>query len=115
MSSSASGPNTSKTPHLIDTYQRMRALVFEVDVELVESLGAEKYVHFTVQGASAHSAHLAELAADSGISENEFVARLPAQSAAMAGERTEVALDTTKLAIFDADTGANLTIPPATG
>ena len=108
-------PEHLEDANLIDTYQRLRALVFEVDVELVESLGAEKIVHFTVQGASAHSAHLAELAADSGIGENEFVARLPAQSAAMAGQRIEVALDTTKLAIFDADTGANLTIPPATG
>ena len=81
-------PEHLEDANLIDTYQRLRALVFEVDVELVESLGAEKIVHFTVQGASAHSAHLAELAADSGISENEFVARLPAQSAAMAGQRT---------------------------
>ena len=108
-------PEHLEDANLIDTYQRLRALVFEVGVELVESLGAEKIVHFTVEGASAHSAQLTELAADSGISENEFVARLPAESAATAGQRIELALDTTKLAIFDADTGANLTIPPATG
>ena len=108
-------PEHLEDANLIDTYQRLRALVFEVSVELVESLGAEKIVHFTVEGASAHSAQLTELAADSGVSENEFVARLPAESAATAGQRIELALDTTKLAIFDADTGANLTIPPATG
>jgi multiple sugar transport system ATP-binding protein len=101
--------------NLIDTFQRLRALVFEVGVELVESLGAEKIVHFTVEGASAHSAELTELAADSGIGENDFIARLPAESAATAGRRIELALDTIKLAIFDADSGANLTIPPATG
>jgi multiple sugar transport system ATP-binding protein len=108
-------PEHLEDANVIDTYQRLRALVFEVGVELVESLGAEKIVHFTVDGASAHSAQLTELAADSGISENDFVARLPAESAATAGQRVELALDTTKLAIFDADTGANLTIPPATG
>ena len=108
-------PEHLEDANLIDTYQRLRALVFEVGVELVESLGAEKIVHFTVEGASAHSAQLTELAADSGVSENEFVARLPAESAATAGQRIELALDTTKLAIFEADTGANLTIPPATG
>ena len=108
-------PEHLEDANLIDTYQRLRALVFEVGVELVESLGAEKIVHFTVEGASAHSAQLTELAADSGVSENEFVARLPAESAATAGQRIELAFDTTKLAIFDADTGANLTIPPATG
>jgi multiple sugar transport system ATP-binding protein len=100
---------------LIDTYQRLRALVFEVGVDMVESLGAEKIVHFTVEGASAHSAQLAELATESGVGENEFVARLPAQSTATAGERIELAFDTTKLAIFDADTGANLTVAPAAG
>jgi multiple sugar transport system ATP-binding protein len=108
-------PEHLEDANLIDTYQRLRALVFEVGVELVESLGAEKIVHFTVEGASAHSAQLTELAADSPIGENEFVARLPAESAATAGQRIELALDTTKLAIFDADTGANLTIQPATG
>ena len=108
-------PEHLEDANLIDTYQRLRALVFEVGVELVESLGAEKIVHFTVEGASAHSAQLTELAADSGVTENEFVARLPAESAATAGQRIELAFDTTKLAIFDADTGANLTIPPAAG
>jgi multiple sugar transport system ATP-binding protein len=108
-------PEHLEDANLIDTYQRLRALVFEVGVELVESLGAEKIVHFTVEGASAHSAQVTDLAADSQIEEDEFVARLPAESAATAGQRIELALDTTKLAIFDADTGANLTIPPATG
>jgi multiple sugar transport system ATP-binding protein len=100
---------------LIDKYQRLGAMVFEVGVDMVESLGAEKIVHFTVEGASAHSAHLTELAAESGVDENEFIARLPAQSSATPGERIELAFDTTKLAIFDADSGANLTIPPANG
>jgi multiple sugar transport system ATP-binding protein len=108
-------PEHLEDANLIDTFQRLRALVFEVGVELVESLGAEKIVHFTVEGASAHSAQLTELAADSGIGENDFIARLPAESAATAGQRIELALDTTKLVIFDADSGANLTIPPATG
>jgi multiple sugar transport system ATP-binding protein len=100
---------------VMDKYKRLGALVFEVGVDMVESLGAEKIVHFTIEGAAAHSAQLTELAAESGVGENEFIARLPAQSSATAGERIELAFDTTKLVIFDADTGANLTIPPATG
>src|SRR5246127_1544578 len=95
-------PEHLEDANLIDTYQRLRALVFEAGVELVESLGAEKIVHFTVEGASAHSAQLAELAADSGVAENKFIARLPAQTVAAAGQRIELALDTTKLVIFDA-------------
>ena len=108
-------PEHIEDAKLMDKYMRLGALVFEVGVDMVESLGAEKIVHFTIEGASAHSAQLTELAAESGVGENEFIARLPAQSSATAGERIELAFDTTKLAIFDADTGANLTIPPATG
>jgi len=97
---------------LIDLYQRLRALVFEVRAEMVESLGAEKYVYFTAPGAGAQAEQLAELAADSGASENEFVARVSAESKVTKGQPLELAFDTTKIAIFDADTGANLTIPP---
>ena len=35
---------------LIDTYARIRALTFEVTVDFVESLGADKYVHFQHRG-----------------------------------------------------------------
>ncbi|MBV9512462.1 MAG: sn-glycerol-3-phosphate ABC transporter ATP-binding protein UgpC [Mycobacteriaceae bacterium] len=104
-------PEHIEDAKLIDAYQRLSALVFEVSVDMVESLGAEKIVHFTVEGASVHSAQLDELAADTAAGENEFVARVPAASAARAGERIELAFDTTKLSIFDPDSGANLTIP----
>ncbi|WP_102146006.1 ABC transporter ATP-binding protein [Mycobacterium hubeiense] len=98
---------------LLDGYARIRALIFEVKVDMVESLGADKYVHFKLEGAGARSAQLAELAAESGVGENEFVARVSTASKAKTGETLELAFDTTKLAIFDADTGMNLTIPDA--
>ncbi len=98
---------------LIDTYARIRALTFEVKVDVVESLGADKYVHFKTEGAGAHAAQLAELAADSGAGENEFVARVSTESAVTEGQTMELAFDTSKLAIFDADSGVNLTIPPS--
>src|SRR5215211_3249177 len=47
---------------LIDAYQRLRALTFEVKADIVESLGSEKLVYFTAPGAGAHSTQLAELA-----------------------------------------------------
>jgi multiple sugar transport system ATP-binding protein len=100
---------------LIDTYARIRALTFEVKVDFVESLGADKYVHFKTEGAGAHAEQLAELAADSGAGENEFVARVSTESRATPGQTMELAFDTTKIAIFDGDTGANLTIPPTSG
>lgn len=77
--------------------------------DIVESLGADKYVHFTIEGAGAEAAQLAELAADSGAGANEFVARVSAESTAAGGQQIQLAFDTSKLAIFDAATGVNLT------
>ncbi|MCX2714863.1 ABC transporter ATP-binding protein [Mycolicibacterium sp. J2] len=94
----------------IDSYARIRAHVFEVTVDLVESLGAEKYLHFRTEGEGAQSAQLAQLAADSGAGVNEFVARVSAASEVRTGQKAELALDTSKLVIFDAATGANLSI-----
>jgi multiple sugar transport system ATP-binding protein len=98
---------------LIDTYARIRALSFEVTVDLVESLGSDKYIHFHTEGDGAKAALLAELTPDSGTSENQFVARVPTETKAVAGQPAELAFDTAKVTLFDADTGANLSIPPA--
>src|SRR5689334_14354738 len=98
---------------VMDTYARIRALIFEVTVDLVESLGADKYVHFSTEGAGAQAAQLAQLAAESGVGENEFVARVSVESQAKQGEKLSLAFDTSKLTIFDADTGRNLTLPDA--
>ena len=97
----------------IDGYQRIRALTFEAKVDMVESLGADKYVYFTTAGPAVHSARLDELEAEGEVHENQFVARVPAESSATIGQSVELALDVTKLAVFDGDTGVNLTIAPA--
>ena len=97
----------------IDGYQRIRALTFEAKVDMVESLGADKYVYFTTAGPAVHSVQLDELEAEGEVHENQFVARVPAESSATIGQSVELALDVTKLAVFDGDTGVNLTIAPA--
>ena len=98
---------------LLDTYARLGAVTFDVNVELVESLGAEKYVHFRAEGAGAHAAQLAQLAAESGAGENEFIARVSTESKAKKGQSLQLAFNPAKLLVFDADTGANLTLPPS--
>jgi multiple sugar transport system ATP-binding protein len=98
---------------LIDGYQRITATTFEIKVDLVESLGADKYVYFASAGYDVHSARLDELAAESEVAENRFVARVSAESKAAIGQSMELAFDTAKLAVFDADSGANLTVADA--
>lgn len=99
---------------LIDAYQRIRALTFQVKVNLVESLGADKYLYFTTESPAVHSVQLDELAeveGESALHENQFVARVPAESKVAIGQSVGLAFDTARLAVFDADSGANLTIP----
>lgn len=99
---------------LIDAYQRIRALTFQVKVNLVESLGADKYLYFTTESPAVHSVQLDELAeveGESALHENQFVTRVPAESKVAIGQSVELAFDTARLAVFDADSGANLTIP----
>jgi multiple sugar transport system ATP-binding protein len=96
---------------VIDAYQRIRALIFEVKVELVESLGSDKYVYFTTAGPAVHAAQLDELEAEGEVRENHFVARVSAESKAAIGQSVELAFDTSKLVVFDADSGVNLTLP----
>lgn len=99
---------------LIDAYQRIRTLTFQVKVNLVESLGADKYLYFTTESPAVHSVQLDELAeveGESALHENQFVARVPAESKVAIGQSVELAFDTARLAVFDADSGANLTIP----
>lgn len=102
-------PENFEDAGLIDAQERARSLTFGVRADLVESLGADKYVYFSTGGAGARSAQLAELAAESGIGENRYVARVSADSSAATGQTVELALDTTKLHVFDGDTGVNLT------
>jgi multiple sugar transport system ATP-binding protein len=94
---------------LMEPHERARALTFGVRADLVESLGADKYVYFSTGGAGASSAQLAELAADSGVGHNRYVARVSADSAAATGQTVELALDITRLQVFDAGSGVNLT------
>jgi multiple sugar transport system ATP-binding protein len=102
-------PENFEDATLIDVHERARSLTFGVRADLVESLGADKYVYFSTGGAGARSAQLAELAAESGAGENRYVARVSAESPAATGQTIELALDTTKLHVFDGDTGVNLT------
>ncbi|WP_029115964.1 ABC transporter ATP-binding protein [Mycobacterium sp. URHB0044] len=106
-------PENIEDVALIDTYARIRALTFTVTVDFVESLGADKYLHFHTEGEGAEAAQLAELAVESGAPKNQFVARVSAESTVTAGQTVELAFDTSKLTLFDADTGVNLSIPPA--
>jgi len=88
---------------------------FEADVSLVESLGSDLFAHITYGGEGAQSEHLAELAADAGggdlptLEENEAVTRLEPASSIQAGSRGRFWMDTSKVHLFEAQSGDSLT------
>ncbi|EOD65949.1 ABC transporter ATP-binding protein [Amycolatopsis vancoresmycina] len=87
---------------------------FTAHIDVLESMGSEKFAHFTLEGETATSEELAELAADSGSSdvpgaESQIVARLSAESSAAENADLEVWYDADKIKLFDPSNGKNLT------
>ncbi|MEV6642335.1 sn-glycerol-3-phosphate ABC transporter ATP-binding protein UgpC [Amycolatopsis sp. NPDC051371] len=99
---------------LVEAGQKTGGSTFTAHIDVLESMGSEKFAHFTVEGETATSAELAELAADSGSSdvpgsESQIVARLSAESSAKENEDLEVWFDADKIKVFDPSNGKNLT------
>ena len=86
-------PESFADAALLDGFERAKTVTFAVDVNLVESLGSDKYAHFSVPGSPG----------------TDYVARLSAESAAAVGRPLELAVDPAKLHVFDGASGVNLT------
>jgi multiple sugar transport system ATP-binding protein len=89
---------------------------FRTRVDVVESMGSEKYVYFDVKAEEIHTADLDELAADAGLEDlpshgegQQVVARLSAESKAAPGEEVELSLDTSQIKLFATEDGRSLT------
>ena len=94
-------------------------LRFSVTVDVLERLGSDSYAYFTLAGGRTRIADLEELAHDAGTvgltsGVEQVVARLDAASRIREGEKTELWLDTSRLHLFDPDTGRNLDAPAPT-
>jgi multiple sugar transport system ATP-binding protein len=97
--------------------RRERGIVFTAEVDLVESLGSDLYAYFHIESEGVESDQLADLVGDSldetGAAnlregEEQVVARLDASSRIRRGEEAELWVDTTRLHLFDPDSGTSL-------
>src|SRR5207244_7416320 len=85
-------------------------VTFEANVELVESLGSEVYVYFTV-GPGEKAAELEEVADRTGLDElphaatEQMVARLDPETRARRGEALRLWFDPSRMHLFDAEPG----------
>jgi multiple sugar transport system ATP-binding protein len=107
-------PENFEDAALVEDHQRDKGSIFTARVDVLESMGSDKFAYFDVEGEQAVSDDLADLAADAGTADvpggdsGTLTTRLSAASAIKEGERWEVWVDTTKLAIFDPTNGKNL-------
>jgi multiple sugar transport system ATP-binding protein len=108
-------PESFEDASILGSDARERGATFRAQIDLVESLGAEQYAFFQLQGTEVQSDQLQELAADAGADEipssgeGQVVARLDAASQIRRGEEAELWLDTSKLHFFDPSSGESLT------
>jgi len=108
-------PEHFEDASLVEDHQRAHGSTFTAEVDVLESLGSDKFAYFSFDGEQATSEELAELAADAGTADvpggdsGQLVTRLSVSSGAKEGQRSEVWVDTTKIQVFDPSNGRNLT------
>jgi multiple sugar transport system ATP-binding protein len=116
-------PENIEDVAIIGDLKQQRGVVFEAEIDLVESLGSDLYAYFHVESEGIESDQLADLVADSldetGAAnlregEEQVVARLDPTSKVRRGERAELWADTAKLHLFDPESGDSLTAAPTT-
>jgi multiple sugar transport system ATP-binding protein len=113
-------PEAFEDASMVGDDVRGRGVTFKAKIDLVESLGAEEYAYFEVEGMQVQSEELNELAADSGShevssSQEQVVARLDPTTGVKKGEESELWIDATKLHFFDPDGGRNLSLTEDAG
>jgi multiple sugar transport system ATP-binding protein len=96
---------------------RENGATFRARIDVVESLGAELYAHFSLPAEHrVESEDLRELAEDAGAGDlsesgegDRIVARLDPASRVVEGRETELWIDTRRLHLFDRESGRSLT------
>ena len=108
-------PEDFEDASLVPSETRPNGITFQSNIDLVESLGSEKYVYFTQDLGKVDAAELTELARESGRAESggageTVVARFDPATRLTEGDHAEIWVDTRRVHVFDPDTGQNLTL-----
>jgi multiple sugar transport system ATP-binding protein len=113
-------PESFEDAAIVPAEVKPHGLEFNTSIDVVESLGSEKFVYFTRELGQTHNvAELQELARDSGradagdASAETVVARLDPASRIREGEDARLWVDMRKLHVFDPSTGRNLSLGAA--
>jgi multiple sugar transport system ATP-binding protein len=113
-------PETFEDASLVSADLRPSGLEFSATIDVVESLGSDKFLYFTQElGHAANVAELEELARDSGRADiggatETVVARLDPASRITEGEGARLWVDVRTMHIFDPASHRNLTLGDGT-
>ena len=107
-------PEDFEDAALVPRENRQNGITFPATIDVVESLGSEKFVYFSKELGSVETAELAELArdsgrADTGSSAETVVARIDPATRITEGQDAELWVDVRSVHVFDPATGKNLT------
>ena len=99
---------------LVEEHKRVPGAVFSAQVDVLESMGSDKYAYFSLDGDCTSSPDLEELAADAGTADlgrdgSRITTRLSAASCAAEGEKIDIWFDAEQVQVFDPPSGRNLT------
>jgi multiple sugar transport system ATP-binding protein len=108
-------PEHFEDASLVDEAARPKGVEFEAPVDLVESMGSDKYVYFSIEGEKATAADLEDLAADAGGADlpaggSNLVTRLSAESRVREGDNAKIWVNLEKIHLFDPSNGRNVTL-----
>jgi multiple sugar transport system ATP-binding protein len=109
-------PENFEDASMVSPDLRPSGLEFDTTIDVIESLGSDKFVFFTRElGHTANVAELEELARDSGRADiggsgETVVGRIDPASRVSEGENARLWVDVRKLHVFDPSTGRNLTL-----
>lgn len=103
-------PEHIEDVHLVDSATLSRGRTFNVQIDVLESMGSDNYAYFRIDSRGSANDALAELSADSGanLGGGEMIARLSPESRARRGSGAELFFDPAKVAVFDQQSGASL-------
>jgi multiple sugar transport system ATP-binding protein len=110
-------PESFEDAEMIGDLRDERGVVFEAEIDLVESLGSDLYAYFHVESGGVESDQLADLVSErleeTGVPEvregqEQIVARLDPASKIKRRDSAQLWADTSKLHLFDAESGERL-------
>jgi multiple sugar transport system ATP-binding protein len=110
-------PESFEDAEMVGDLSEERGIVFEAEIDLVESLGSDLYAYFHIESGGVESDQLADLVSErleeTGVPEvregqEQIVARLDPASKIKRRDSAKLWADTSKLHLFDAESGERL-------